>query len=72
MQFGEKLSLSFRDTVLVKSFLTDGNVDFGESDTKSTPCKTYSIGNEVEGKNLVMTAKNCDDVVVIELIEQKN
>ncbi|RDY61642.1 DUF4258 domain-containing protein [Flagellimonas nanhaiensis] len=70
LQFGEELSLSFRDTVLVKSFFTDGDIDFGSSDTKSTPCKTYSIANSVDGKNLLMTAKNCEDVVVIELIEQ--
>ncbi|MCR9263146.1 MAG: DUF4258 domain-containing protein [Flavobacteriaceae bacterium] len=62
--FDENLPEQFRDTVLIKSFLTDGDVDFGKSDTKAEPCKTYFIENE--GK--ILKAQSCEDKIVIENI----
>ncbi|WP_298789560.1 DUF4258 domain-containing protein [uncultured Allomuricauda sp.] len=53
-----------KDTLLIRSFLMDGDIDFGKSDTKSEPCKTYIISQSVEGKEMILTAKNCKDQVI--------
>nr|WP_299067892.1 DUF4258 domain-containing protein [uncultured Allomuricauda sp.] len=60
-----------KDTVLIQSFLTDGDVNFGKSDIKSEPCKTYFILNIVEGKELELAVSNCKDTVVIQQISSK-
>lgn len=64
--FDDNLPEQYKDTLLVKAFLTDGDIDFGNSDTKSEPCKTYFIENE--GK--VLKAQNCADKIVVESIRQ--
>lgn len=61
-----------KDTLLIQSFLTDGDIDFGKSDTKSEPCKTYFVSNVINKKELVLKAKNCSEKIVIETISQKN
>lgn len=64
--FSESLPEQYRDTMMIKAFLKDGDVDFGKSDTKSKPCKTYVISNEHEGVELELTAKNCEEEVLVE------
>jgi len=59
-----------KDSVLIKSFLTDGNIDFGKSDAKSDPCRTYYISKVVETGQMALIAKNCKNKVVVERIEQ--
>ena len=54
-----------KDTLLIKTFLNDGDIDFGNSDTKSEPCKTYLINHAVKNKELVLNAQNCTDKIVI-------
>lgn len=54
------------DSVLINSFLFDGDVDFGASDTKSKPCKTYRIEGEINQKEAVLTVKNCPAKAVVE------
>lgn len=66
--FSEALPEQYRDTLMVQAFLNDGDVDFGKSDTKSEPCKTYFISHEYNGKALELKAKNCEEEVVIESI----
>ncbi|WP_136468656.1 DUF4258 domain-containing protein [Flagellimonas onchidii] len=58
-----------KDTILIKTFLTDGDIDFGKSDTKSEPCKTYFISNETENGEIVLKAQNCPNKVLIVAIE---
>lgn len=70
--FSENIGTTAKDSLLVKSFLRDGNIDFGKSDTKAKPCKTYYISNTVEGEDLVIKMKNCNDRVIAETIESKN
>ena len=57
------------DSVEVSYFLNDGEVDFKRSDTKSTPCKTYFIEAELNGKPTIMKVKNCEEKVLIEGVE---
>ncbi len=54
------------DSTLINSFLHDGDVDFGKSNTKSVPCKTYLIESEVNQKEAVLTVRNCTSKAVIE------
>ncbi len=49
------------DTLDISDFLRNGDVDFSNSDTKSNPCKTYLIENKINGKQAVLTVKNCKD-----------
>lgn len=53
-----------KDTLLIQSFLTDGDIDFGKSDTKSEPCKTYLISKSSNGQEVILTAKNCKNEVI--------
>lgn len=70
--FNESLPEAYRDTLLIQSFLKDGDVDFGKSDTKSEPCKTYYISHEYKGRELELKAKNCEDVVTLQNVEEIN
>lgn len=47
-----------KDSVLWYSFFKDGSIDFGASDTKSEPCKTYVISND---QDQVLTLQNCPE-----------
>lgn len=51
------------DSVDITNFFSDGDVDFGNSDTKSKPCKTYLVEGTVKGKQAVLTVRNCMDKV---------
>lgn len=66
--FSENMGTSAKDSLIVKSFLENGDIDFGKSDTKTKPCKIYYISNTVEGKDWVLLAKSCTDKVMIEKI----
>lgn len=66
--FSESLPEQYQDTLLIQSFLKDGNVDFGKSDTKSEPCKTYYISHEYNGQKLELKTKNCEDGVTVEKV----
>ena len=56
------------DSVTISDFLTNGDVDFGNSDTKSKPCRTYLVEGINKGKESVLTVKNCNEKVMIEKI----
>ncbi|QWX85355.1 DUF4258 domain-containing protein [Cellulophaga sp. HaHaR_3_176] len=58
------------DSLYIKNFFLNGEVDFDNSDTKSKPCKTYVIENEIEDKPTQrLTVTNCTDKIVIQTIE---
>ena len=63
--FGDELPEQYRDTVLIKSFLQDGDIDFGNSDTKSEPCKTYYINHHLESATGILKTQNCPDKLVV-------
>ncbi len=71
LTFGESLPEQYRDTTLILQFLTDGDVDFGKSDTKAEPCKVYIISNEIENEKFILKATNCTDQVKIESIQKE-
>ena len=52
------------DSITLLKALTDGDVDFGESDTKAEPCKIYVI----EYGNKEIEARNCEEKVFIQKI----
>lgn len=55
------------DSVDIADFLNNGNVDFGKSDTKSTPCKTYFIEARLrDDRNATLKVTNCTDTCVLE------
>lgn len=72
LTFSESLAEQYRDTLMIQSFLEDGDVNFGKSDTKSEPCKTYFISHEYNGKELEMEAKNCEKEIMVETIVPVN
>ena len=55
-----------QDSILWNSFFKEGNIDFGSSDTKSEPCKTYIISND---GGRIISLKNCPEKVVVESME---
>lgn len=59
------------DTVVLKSFLRDGDVDFDRSDTQSVPCKTYYVSKKLKGKNLSLEIKSCEDKVIVETLHDE-
>ena len=56
------------DSTTVYDIIKYGSVDFSESDTKSTPCKSYRIHNSYKEKNYRLQVKNCDSTATIESI----
>ncbi|PKB44265.1 hypothetical protein AX016_2482 [Cellulophaga sp. RHA19] len=60
------------DSTTVSYFLNDGDIDFGNSDTKSTPCKTYKIEGLVKEKEAILTVINCTNKVVVDKIDLVN
>ena len=56
------------DSTDINGFLYNGEVDFGKSETKTTPCKTYYIEGMVKGKAAILKVKNCSEKAVIETV----
>jgi len=56
------------DSLDITYILTEGDVDFGRSDTKSVPCKTYLVESERKEKEWVFTVKNCSNKATIQTI----
>lgn len=54
------------DSTDIANFLKNGDVDFGKSDTKSTPCKTYFIEAPVRDRKAILKVSNCTDTCVLE------
>ncbi|WP_396637915.1 DUF4258 domain-containing protein [Maribacter sp. R77961] len=59
------------DTVAIRYILTEGDVDFSSSDTKSANCKTYIIEGAYAEKELTLQVKNCKDKAIVETISPK-
>jgi hypothetical protein len=56
------------DSTDINDFLHNGEVDFGNSETKAGPCKTYFIEGMVKDKAATLKVKNCLEKAVIESI----
>lgn len=56
------------DSTDINDFLYNGDVDFGQSETKTKPCKTYYIEGMVKERIATLKVKNCLEKAVIESI----
>lgn len=65
----QKLQELQLDSIAVTYILTEGDVDFGNSDTKSVPCKTYIIESDYKEQDYVFTVKNCREKATIEKVD---
>ncbi len=61
-----KLDAAQLDSLGIAYFLTEGDVDFGRSDTKAKPCKTYWVAAQLEDKNGALQLRSCKDTVYLE------
>lgn len=69
-EVGKMMASGEIDSLKIKDFFLNGDVDFDNSQTKSKPCKTYLITNEIEsGAIKTLTVTNCPTKIVIEKIE---
>ena len=65
----QKLQELQLDSTAVTYILTEGDVDFGNSDTKSVPCKTYVIESDYKEQDYIFTVKNCREKATIENVQ---
>ena len=56
------------DSTDINGFLYNGDVDFGMSETKTKPCKTYFIEGKVKDKAAILKVKNCSEKAIIESV----
>ena len=57
------------DSTDINGFLYNGDVDFGKSETKTKPCKTYFIEGILKEKAAILKVKNCSEKAIIESVE---
>ncbi len=57
------------DSAVVAYFFTEGDIDFGNSDTKTRPCKTYSIEGVIKDRPAVLEVQNCDSLVILQSLQ---
>lgn len=58
------------DTTLIKQMIRYGKVDFGQSDTKGNPCKTYLLNSVYKETKLQIIVENCDEKAHIVSIDE--
>lgn len=72
MSYSEDVSRLFSekkiDTLDIINILKNGEVDFSNSKTKTSPCKTYIIEGTLRDKEAVLRIKNCREKALIESI----
>ncbi len=59
------------DSTEIAYLLTEGDVDFSHSDTRSKDCKTYLIEGALKGKTTLLKVRNCEDNALIESITSR-
>ncbi len=55
-----------QDSVLWHSFFTEGEVDFGRSDTKARPCAIYTV---INNQRRVIKVENCESRVLVKSLK---
>tara|TARA_R110002167_G_scaffold10929_11_gene48922 strand:- start:1586 stop:1966 length:381 start_codon:yes stop_codon:yes gene_type:complete len=65
---GQLIQQQELDSTDINGFLYKGEVDFGKSETKTKPCKTYYIEGMVKDKAAILKVKNCSEKAVIESV----
>lgn len=73
MHYSEEVKLKLiqyqLDSLDVSYILTEGDVDFSSSNTKTVPCKTYVVESELKEQEYKFIVKNCINKATIEQIE---
>ena len=59
------------DTLDIANILREGEVDFGASDTKSKPCKTYFVEGLLKEDEVILKIKSCTNKVRLEEVISK-
>ena len=70
-QVNDLLSDQVIDSTDIRYILTEGDVDFGKSDTKSKGCKTYSIESMVDNREIQVQVKNCAEKAIVQAYTRK-
>ena len=63
--FSELIKNKEIDSLTITSFFSDGDIDFGRSNTKSKPCRIYFIEKEIDAKTITIEVKNCPKKVSV-------
>ncbi|TLP79658.1 DUF4258 domain-containing protein [Maribacter sp. ACAM166] len=73
MHYSEEVKLKLvqyqLDSLDVTYILTEGDVDFSNSNTKTVPCKTYIVASKLKEREWKFTVKNCINKATIQQIE---
>ena len=59
------------DTASISMILSDGDIDFGRSNTDLDSCKTYMVTGSTEKQELEMLFENCDSIATLQKIWKK-
>lgn len=59
------IQLNAHDSLLVKTILATGKVDFSKSKSRKVPCGEYYIEALVDGENKALLVENCDSLVKV-------
>lgn len=58
------------DSLDIQQVWNQGDVAFGESDTRKEPCGIFVIyGNTIAGKSIKMSVENCEENTLIQTID---
>ncbi|CAZ98669.1 MULTISPECIES: DUF4258 domain-containing protein [Zobellia] len=72
MSYSDKVSQLFLekkiDTLDILDVLRNGDVDFSNSETKTTPCKTYIIEGSIKEREAILKIRNCREKALLESI----
>ncbi|CAM3619716.1 DUF4258 domain-containing protein [Zobellia roscoffensis] len=72
MSYSEDVSRLFSkkqlDTLDIVNILRNGEVDFSNSETKTSPCKTYIIEGSIKDKEAILKVRNCQEKALLESI----
>lgn len=58
------------DSSDIAYFLHEGDIDFKNSDTRSSPCKTYRIAATIKDRDAMLLVSSCDSILVAERLER--
>ena len=70
-EFQKLLDAAVVDSLDIAAFLTDGDIDFKNSDTQSAPCNTYLIESPEKQETTVLVVENCQDRIVLKRLEEQ-
>ncbi|MDO6809010.1 DUF4258 domain-containing protein [Zobellia galactanivorans] len=72
MSYSDKVNQLFLekkiDTLDILDVLRNGDVDFSNSETKTTPCKTYIIEGSIKEREAILKIRNCREKALLESI----